>query len=207
MVEVYYYIPVEEAENAVECGLKLSRWFEKEVMLNGESKKCISTLLNPRDDLNKFKSAEMNCIKLELPPNYCYVADRALYDMGISSWEFMKKYEESIVPAEKYTFGTYRMPECLVTCTIISDQISILDGHLDSPILYYNSEELYVNNIIEGYKESFRDFNDTMLYCYYSKLSELGQLTKTENVEKGLTAFIDRDTGKVFTVKTPDMIE
>jgi hypothetical protein len=64
MVEVYYYIPVEEAENAVECGLKLSRWFEKEVMLNGESKKCISTLLNPRDDLNKFKSAEMNCIKL-----------------------------------------------------------------------------------------------------------------------------------------------
>ena len=33
MVEVYYYVPIEELENAVECGLKLSKWYDKEVLI------------------------------------------------------------------------------------------------------------------------------------------------------------------------------
>ncbi|MCX8130762.1 MAG: hypothetical protein N3I35_11760 [Clostridia bacterium] len=205
MIEVYYYIPVEEAGNAVECGLKLSKWFDKEVVVNGEIKKCISALLNPRDDLEKFRSAGLKCIKLELSPSYCFVADNSLYEIGTNSADIMKVYEKSVIPAENYVFGTYRMPECLVTCTVIPGQISALDRHLDSPILYNNSEELYVNNIIEGYKEENIDFNDTMLYCFYSKLSEEGVFTRVEDKEKGLAAFTDVKAGKVYTIKIPDL--
>ena len=46
MVEVYYYVPIEELENAVECGLKLSKWYDKEVLIGLERTKCISALLN-----------------------------------------------------------------------------------------------------------------------------------------------------------------
>lgn len=205
MVEVYYYIPAEEAENIVACGLKLSQWFEKEVCIEGQSRRCIATLLNPRDDPDKFRSPELKCIKLELASDYCYVADRALYQVGLSSPDVMEIYENSIMPAEKYIFGTYRMPECLVTCTVIADQIRALDKHLDSPILYSNSEELYVNNIIEGYKEEYRNFNDTMLYCFYSKLSDEGALTKVEGEDNGLAVFLRPDGEKVFAVRIPDM--
>ncbi len=84
MVEVYYYLPSREVEEVVECGLKLSKWHDKEVVINGDSKKCISALLNPRDDIGKYRSADFKCVKFELAPQYCYAADRYLYRVGLN---------------------------------------------------------------------------------------------------------------------------
>lgn len=130
MVEVYYYIPAEEVENAIECGLKLSVWFDKEVHIGHDNKKCLSALLNPKDDIEKYRSASLRCVKLELYPRYCFVADRYLYETGLNHPEIMKLYLDSVMPIENYTFGLYRLPECLVTSTIIGDQISLLDKRL-----------------------------------------------------------------------------
>jgi len=84
MVEVYYYIPKEEVENAVECGLKLSEYFDKEVVIGNTRQKCISALLNPKDDMEKYRSESLRCVKLELPPEYCFVADKYLYEIGLN---------------------------------------------------------------------------------------------------------------------------
>ena len=44
MAEVYYYIPISEAEYVVGCGLKLSKWYDKEVLIDGDKKVYICPL-------------------------------------------------------------------------------------------------------------------------------------------------------------------
>lgn len=205
MVDIYYYLPVNEVDNAVECGLRLSKWSEKEIFIDGEVKKCISALLNPRDDMSKYRSEYYRCVKLELPENYCYVADGSLYLAGLGSTKAMDMYKGSIIPVKNYIFGSYRLPECLVVTTVISGQISILSKKLDSPVLYDNSEELYINNIMETYKEIHSDFSDCLLYNFYSKLAEIGKADKIEDNEKKIAVFFDKKREKAFTVKIPDM--
>jgi hypothetical protein len=201
MVEVYYYVPIEELENAVECGLKLSKWYDKEILIGLEKTKCISALLNPKDDIEKYKSDNLKCVKFELYQKYCYVADRYLYEMGLVHDEIMKLYLDSVMPIENYTFGLYRFPECLITSTIIGDQVSILNKRLDSPILFDNSEELYVNNIVEDYKNADSNFNDTLLYHYYSYLAENKKLKKYES--DTMAVFLDEKIQRPFVIKKP----
>jgi hypothetical protein len=203
MVEVYYYIPAEEVENAIECGLKLSVWIDKEVLIGHDNKKCLSALLNPKDDMEKYQSGNLRCVKLELYPRYCFVADRYLYEIGLNHPEVMKLYLDSVMPIGNYTFGLYRLPECLVTSTVIGDQISLLDKRLDSPVLVDKSEELYINNIIEDYREENPDFNDTLLYYYYCNLVQKGMLVKIEEEGKDIVVFLDNEIGRAYTIKKP----
>lgn len=203
MVEVYYYVPVEELENAVECGLKLSKWYDKEILFGLDKTKCISALLNPKDDIEKYNSDNLICVKFELYQRYCYVADRYLYEAGLIHDRIMKLYLDSIMPIKHYTFGLYRLPECLITSTIIGEQVSILDNRLDSPILFDNSEELYVNNIIEDYKNANSNFNDILLYYYYSYLAENKKLKKYED-EKAVI-FLDEEIERPFIIKKANL--
>lgn len=205
MVEVYYYIPVDKVENAVTCGIKLSEWYDREVNIGGSAKRCITTLLNPRDDYEKYTSPDHKCLKLEIMPKYCFAADKFLYNAGVTFPGMMEIYNRSIIPVENYNFGRYRLPECLVTSTIISDFVSILDKRLDSPILFNSSEELYMNNIIEGYKEAHNDFIDAMLYSFYSKLAEAGKVKLMEDTFSGVAIFIDERDGRTYTLKKPDL--
>lgn len=205
MVEVYYYIPMNNAENAVTCGIKLSEWFDREAVIEGSGKRCISALLNPRDDQERYVSRDYRCLKLEIMPRYCFVADKYLYQAGTAYPEIMKRYAASIIPVENYRFGSYRLPECLVTSTIISDYVSVLDRRLDSPILFGSSEELYLNNIIEGYRELHNDFTDALLYSFYCRLAGEGRVRRMEDPGSGIAVFIDERDGKAFTFRIPDI--
>ncbi|MCX7841551.1 MAG: hypothetical protein N2489_00560 [Clostridia bacterium] len=207
MVEVYYYLPVQHADNVIDCGLKLSDWFDKEVRIGGDLKKCLSALLNPKDDLEKYRSSEYKCVKLELSPNYCYAADKALFVAGHNYPQVMELYEKSIIPVKDYRFGSYRLPECLVTSTVIAGHISPLDKRLDSPVLFDNSEELYINNIIEAYKEEHDDFNHCLLYFFYCRLAEIGKVDKIEDNRNRIAVFTDKQSGSVTTIRIPDVWE
>ena len=205
MVEVYFYVPVKSSEIAVECGLKISEWYSKKIEVDGVSKKCISALLNPRDDYHKYTSADFKCLKLEVMLKYCYVAENMFYQAGLTFPEVMEMYLKSVIPVENYTFGRYRLPECLVTCTVIGDNVSALDKRLDSPVLFNNSEELYISNIIEELKESHNDFNDAMLYFFYCKLADIGKIRRIEDVSSGVAVFTDKKDNRVYTFKIPDL--
>ncbi len=204
MVDVYCYLPSSEVNDVVECGLKLSRWFDREVRIEGETRKCISTLLNPRDDMEKYKSTQYKCIKLEVHPQYCYAADRCLYLLGLDNSQIMELYMSTITPIGKYVFGSYRLPECLITSTVISEQMSVLNKRLDSPILFDSSEELYINNIIESYKEEHRNFNDTLLYYFYCSLAAAGKLDRIDDTGRQVAVFLEKERGKAYTIKIPD---
>lgn len=205
MVEVYFYMPADRAENVTECGMKLSEWYDREINIDGAYRKCISTLLNPRDDIAAYKSQNCRCIKLEVNSKYCYVADGFLYRMCANRPEIMKMYEESIVPVEEYRFGKYRMPECLVTCTVVGNSISLLDRRRDTPILFSSSEELYFNNVVEGFREEHDDFNDAILFYLLNALADAGSVKKVVDEKTCMAIFVEEKCGRVFTVKVPDI--
>jgi hypothetical protein len=205
VVEVYFYIPAGQAENAVECGIKLSEWYSREVQVEGTVKKCITALLNPRDDYEKYISPEYKCLRLEVQPKYCHAADSFLYEVGKTYPEVMRLYQDSIVPIEKYVFGSYRLPEALITSTIIGDYVSVSGKGLDTPVLYSNSQDLYFSNLLEDLKEEHDDLNDTLLYFFFKKLCDEG---KAECIEHGggrLAVFTYKRDGRVYTLKIPDM--
>jgi len=206
MAEVYYYIPVSEAEYIVECGLKLSRWYDREVLINGDKKKCISALLNPKDDIEKYSNDNLMCVKLEVPSNYCYIADKYLYNVSIDIPDAMELYTSSIIPIDKYIFGFHRLPECLVTTTVIEGQISIMSRVQDSPVLLNSSEELYIYNLIETNKEKYLDFEDTSLYYFYSSLAEFEKIDKIEDKKKKIAIFIDKEVKRAIIIKVPEVI-
>ncbi len=205
MVEVYLYLPAEKTDTAVVCGIKLSEWYSREVEIDGEMKKCITALLNPRDDYEKYTSSDFKCLKLEVQPKYCRVADTLLYRAGLSHPEAMELYRRSIMPIENYTFGSYRLPECLITSTILGDQISLPGKGLNSPVLYSNSQELYFNNLLEGMKEEHDDLNDTLLYFFFKKLCEDGKAEGIEDSANGLAVFTYAGGGRTYTLRIPDM--
>src|SRR5690554_3287224 len=82
MAEVYYYVPNAAVGNAVDCGLKLSEWYNGEIEINGNAKKYILTLLNPKDNLELYNSGEHTCLKLNVDNRHCYVADGCLRIIG-----------------------------------------------------------------------------------------------------------------------------
>lgn len=205
MVEVYFYIPVQQADNAVECGMKLSEWYSREIESGGERKKCISALLNPRDDHDRYMSQDYRCLKLEVQSKYCFAADSLLYEPGLVHPEVMEMYKNSIIPIEKYTFGDYRLPECLVTGTVIGENIRVLGRGLDTPVLYNNSQELYFNNILEGFREEHDDFDDSLLYHFFKRLHIEGKVNCIEDSASGLAVFRDNRNDRTYTLKIPDM--
>lgn len=204
MVDIYFYIPKNKLEYIVDCGLKLSDWFDREIPLNGEMRKCISMLLNPRDDIEKYKSEDYECLKIEVEPQYCYIADRFLYEASEISRNARELYIKTIIPVESYIFGMYRLPECLVLSTLISNQIGVVDKRLDSPVLFESSEKLYTSNMLEIYREENENFNDALLYYFFNKLAEIKKVDKIEDKDKKIAVFFDRACDKTFCIRIPD---
>jgi len=66
MVEVYYYIPKEEVEKCCRVRFEAVRVFRQGSGYRKHQAKCISALLNPKDDMEKYRSESLRCVKLEL---------------------------------------------------------------------------------------------------------------------------------------------
>lgn len=204
MVEVYFYIPADKAGYAVECGVKLSEWYSREIVIDGSSRKCIAALLNPRDEYEKYTSGAYRCLKLEVESKYCFAADRSLYEAGLSNPQAMELYKASIMPIGEYTFGGYRFPEVLVTSTILGENISLTGKMLDTPVLYENSQELYLNNLMEQLKDEHCDLNDTLLYLYFRWLCDIGKAECIGGLDGTYAVFRISGEKKVYTFRTPD---
>ncbi|HEX2925900.1 MAG TPA: hypothetical protein VHP38_06530 [Ruminiclostridium sp.] len=200
MPEVYYYVSSEKVPDIIDCGLKLSACYDKVVNVEDEPKQCFAGLLNPRDDLYSYKSDILTCIKVQVKGEQCFVADRFIYETikeKPGNWEL---YNKSIVPLEKYIFGAYRYPECLITSTILAGEAAVLDSRMDSPIIYENSEDLYINNILNYFREHYEKFDDYLLYSFFNRLAELNKLDKIESKD-GKKAVFTNESGGIYCIR------
>jgi len=203
MPEVYYYVKSENVSDIIDCGLKLSAYYNKEVVIDDEKKLCLSGLINPKDDLDLYKSNSFKCLKLQVKTGKCFVADRFIYDTFKAQGQDMESYYKTIVPIEQYSFGSYRLPECLVTTTILAGEASVLDKRMDSPVIYSNSEELYINNILQELREQYAEIDDSLLYYFLDKLADLAKLDKIEDSNTGKAIFKNQ-SGRTYCIKKPE---
>lgn len=204
MAPVYFYVPASEALSLAECGLKLSRWYEKELVIEGFMKKCICAFLNPKDDFEKFRDDSYTCLMLEVSQEYCFAADKSLFDSTGKDREIMEYYISSILSLKDYVYGSYRMPECLITATVIPGQIKLMNKARDIPVLFDNSEELYLNNLTEITREKYRDFTETGLYCYFDRLAARGAMTRIIKEGTGIAVFVEKGSKRAYAIKIPD---
>lgn len=205
MAEVYYYLPTDEVENAVDCGIKLSVWYNREIPLSKVPQKCLVAYLNPRDNMDKYNDPTYECIKMEIDPKYCYVSDGILFHMSKDNPHLFELYLKSILPVDKYIFGSYMLPECLVTTTVIGDYVQILNKKQDSPFLFENSEEIYLKNIIETNRDKYKDFDNTLLYYFYNGLAEISIIDRIEDREKKWVVFSNKATKGTITLRIPNL--
>ncbi|EPR14326.1 hypothetical protein [Ruminiclostridium papyrosolvens] len=204
MPEVYYYVNSDKVSDILDCGLKLSAFFDKEVMIEGDIQQCFAGLINPRDDMNSYNSESLTCIKINVRSDKCYVADRFVYETIKEKPENLELYNKSVIPLEKYIFGTYRKPECLITSTILAGEAARLDRCMDLPVIYENSETLYINNIINNFREQYDKFDDYLLYSFFSRLEEMGKVNTIKSSDGGKAVFTT-ESGEIYCIRMPEL--
>ncbi len=204
MPEVYYYVSSDKVSDILDCGLKLSAFFDKEVMIDGDVQQCFAGLINPRDDMGSYNSDSLTCIKINVRSDKCYVADRFVYDTIKEKPENLELYNKSVIPLEKYIFGTYRKPECLITSTILAGEAARLDRCMDLPVIYENSETLYINNIINNFREQYDKFDDYLLYSFFSRLEEMGKVNTIKSSDGGKAVFTT-GSGEIYCIRKPEL--
>lgn len=205
MSVIYFYIPSEKLQDIIDCGLKLSEWKTRQQATPWDKteKPCFTASLHPRDDF-RYTNSRYKCIKLDISTDYCIVADSDLYRLSLEHQEMKQYYIDSMVPLKNYVFGSFRKPECLVFASVMAEQISCLGKGLDDPVLYENSELLYVSNILETYNDKFSDFNQTILYSFLALQEQNGLIQCIRGGNNRLAVFFDREGKKYITVRIPE---
>ena len=201
MIDAYKYIDEHMAKEALEFGIKLSLNYERQVFVNGEKRMFIRSLLNPKDDIEKSTSEGYKCLKFEVESKHCFIADEGLYEFTQVNPELMDDYEKSIVPAKDYIFGSYRNPECLIGTTVLPSNISMEKGPLGAPVLIQNSSDMYLENIIEEYKEKYNNINDALLYSLYEKFVENGIFFRIGEIDSGNILYKDKND-RLYNIKS-----
>lgn len=161
----YFYIDKNDAENAADCGLKLSIYGKDILADKLHPIKAIRALISPKDDLESYNDANLSCLKLDIPKGKLMVAEETYLDTGNNEW-----FNESVIHAENYIFGTYRKPCYLITFTVNSDYIGIHDKDRDVPVLYDDSEELYIQKMRTQFEDVDENFYDKAMYGYLKVL-------------------------------------
>lgn len=189
-MKVYCFIPAEEAEEVIECGLKLNSRHTKTIEINGTQIICFEALLHPRDASSINSNDVM--IKITVPEGKAYVADNSL------SGETGDLYNKSIIPANLYKLGTYRKPCCLISCTVLPDMIERYNFDMDEPILYHSSEQLYTDSLFYKTDDLVQSFKDVALNAYYNMKAADGDYEVQFNGE--YAAFTDKATSEVIAI-------
>lgn len=205
MADLYFFVSKGKIEDVVDCGLKLSEWYDRELILPGmsESKKVLKALLNPRDDTKKLKDTNYKCVRLQVELEYCRVSDASLYRMSQENPGIKELYYSSIVPLKDYCFGTFRDPEVLVMTSVLPEFIKVTGLTLDIPLLYENSENLYLVNLMEKHEELYNDSGNHLLYAFFTYLESKGKATRFEDKEHKNVVFFYTDSKEYTVLRIP----
>lgn len=203
MADLYFFVSKRKIEDVVDCGLKLSEWYDREITIPGtsESRKVLKALLNPRDDIKMLKDTNYQCIRLQVELEYCRVADATLYYMGQENSGIMEQYYKNIIPLKEYCFGTFREPEVLVLASVLPEYIKVTGAALDIPLLYENSEKLYLENLMEKQEELHKDSGNHLLYAFFTYLETKGKVTRFEDKDKNNVVFFNTDSEEYIVLR------
>ncbi|HOQ76053.1 MAG TPA: hypothetical protein PK369_05720 [Thermoclostridium sp.] len=205
MSVLYRYVPADSIRDIVDCGIKLSQWYDREMNFGEPQghRKVMLALINPWDDPVKSRDGSYRCIRLDLDPEECMVGDADLYRMGFAEPSLMERYMKTLVPLSEYRFGVFRNPECLVLTSVLPEQIEITGKAQDAPVLFENSESLYLRNLMDEIEQERQDSGNTLIYAYCRYLESIGRMRCMENPDLGTAVFMDPETDAYIVTRIP----
>ena len=206
MAGVYFQIRAEQAADAVQCGLKLSEHADREVLLPGEShpRRVLTAWLHPQDLPDPGLTKGHVCLRLDVDPLRCIIGDADLYRLGNTHPALMERYLSSLCPLREYRFGSFRAPECLIPSSILDSQISVMGRALDFPVLYEDSETLYLQTCMRSYGEAMQDNGNALFFSWCRLLSSKGQMERFVDPAGNREVFLSKATGGLLVLEVPD---
>ncbi len=164
----YIILEKEKAEKALAEGLAPEGDGIRGVKFSRVKGPYIAAFFHPEEPY-VGKDACNECLCAELPDNAVYVADAG---------RAADKIPDTLVPLEKYKLGTYRRPFIVVTCELTADKLSRRDPDRGLPLLFENSEKLYVDRCYSAAEDSDPGFKERALKAYYESLAASGRAVK-----------------------------
>lgn len=167
----YIWLEKETAEKALESGLAPEGEGIRGLALprTGKAGKYIAALLHPKDTYAAAEGADNICLRLEIDPAAAFVIDAG---------RIGEKTAATLTPASSYVPGTFRRPLLIVTEQVPAQNIRRYEGVLDAPLLYENSEKLYIDRQFTLADEADPGFRETALRAYYEKQAGGGRAVK-----------------------------
>lgn len=167
MASVFIFLDNEYINDALECGIKLSEHGDVSIDIFGDKKKCMTGFLNPNDYDN---SSNRSCMLCDIADKYCHVYEAALLEGGMTVDD--EVFKNTIIPYDRYSLGMYRKPRVAIHSTILPDAIRLQKRKYDIPMLYTNSEQLYVDMKFEQLCDSYENYKELMIGMMYQKFGK-----------------------------------
>lgn len=172
MATIYFYVRSSKLHETLRYGIKLSQNFSHIIPIKGIEKKCMVGLLNPKDDIDKYNSEEFICLKLNLYPEQCHIIN------DVSLIIPPKKYET--VSILDYKYGEFENPRVLFSCSILPEEITLLNKTIDEPLLFDNSRDLYYQIRITKMIDELKPSEIYFALCEYIDYKESKALSNLE---------------------------
>lgn len=173
MATIYFYVRSSKLNETLRYGIKLSQNFSHIIPIKGIEKKCMVGLLNPKDDLDKYNSEEFVCLKLNLYPEQCHVIN------DVSLIIPPKEYET--ISILDYKYGEIENPRVLFSCSILPEEITLLNKTIDEPLLFDNSKDLFYQIKIAKMIDELKPSEVYFALCEYIDYKESKALSNLEN--------------------------
>src|SRR5690554_2007857 len=146
---VYHHVKNELVQDAVRFGMKLSDFADKSIKTTEGVKSVILAYISPADDKEKFENEEYTALALSVNMDKTYIIEGAYMRM-----DNVYALSSSLVRASEYNLGLYREPLALITTSLFSENVKVLDKYMDVPIIVENSVELYLKNNLAELEET-----------------------------------------------------
>ncbi len=165
----YIWLEKEKAEEILAKGMKPEGEGVEGLALPRAGKEYIAALLHPADTFAGGGEADHVCLRLDIDRKTAYVIDAG---------RMAGRVQDTLTPADKYVFGSFRRPLLIITAPVRAEDIKRYEGNIDAPLLYENSEKIYIDRqfaLIDDIDPAFREI---ALRAYYEKQTAAGRGVK-----------------------------
>lgn len=167
----YIWLEKDRAEEVLRSGLAPEGEGIDGLSLPRAGGAYIAAALHPADAYaaGAGNAANSECMRISVDPKECYVIDAG---------RISEKVAATLIPADKYVLGTFRRPLLIIVSAVKAEDIRRYEGRMDAPLLYENSEKLYVDRQFALADDNDPGFRETALRAYYEKQAETGRAVK-----------------------------
>lgn len=197
-MKAYYFVPADQADEIMECGLEISRgdYFVSKFMQN--SGRCFAARLHPGDYAPEAFTSDKMCLKIDLTQVRSFIAEDAFWETDMPEENKKQWFEASFLPTEEYRLGTYRKPLCLIVNTILPQAMERYDTVMDEALLYESSQELYLSGLMRQAEED-PDFRELALGVYLDSQAAKGKMQAF--VQEKSCVYFDTQSKKPYILR------